>query len=142
MPIVTNLLLLLHFFGVAMAVGGGIALSQVGPKLIALAPNERGQLWPLEVFFSRLGALGLLILLVTGPLMVWLKFGGVSGFNSWFWAKMALVVVAAIGVGLHDWAGARFRRGDETASSLMFLAGRVAGASILLVMVCAVFAFN
>ena len=142
MSIIANLLLLLHFFGVAMAVGGGIALSQVGPKLIAMPPDERGQLWPLEVFFSRLGSFGLVMLLITGPLMVWLKFGGVGGFNAWFWAKMALVAVAAIGVGLHDWAGARFRRGNEGASSLMFIGGRVAGASMLLVMLCAVFAFN
>ncbi|MBI1360953.1 MAG: hypothetical protein GC155_11805 [Alphaproteobacteria bacterium] len=142
MHVVVNLLLWLHLVGVAMGVGGGIALSQTGPRLIAAAPENRADLWPLEKFFSRIGALGVAILLVTGPLMVWLKFGGVAGFNIWFWLKMGLVVVAVIGIGIHDMARARFERGENGAIPFMYLGGRLAGASMLLVMVCAVFAFN
>jgi len=142
MSIVINLLMWLHFIGVGLAVGGGIALSQIGPRLIAAPADQRGTWWPLETFFSRLGAGGLLVLLATGPLMAWLKFGGFSGFSHWFWAKMALVLVAICAIGLHEWAGARFKRGDEAASSLMVIAGRVAGGAIMLVILCAVFTFN
>jgi putative membrane protein len=80
-------LLWVHFIGVGMAMGGGIALSQVGPRLIAAPANERELLWCLEVFFSRIGAGGFAILLLTGPLMLWLKFGGPSGLTWWFSAK-------------------------------------------------------
>ena len=142
MHILTNLLLWLHFTGVGMAVGGGIALAQIGPRLVAAPADQRGQWWPLETFFSRIGAAGLIILLTSGPLMVWLKFGSPGGFTGWFWAKMMLVATAAFAVGLHEWAGARFKRGDQGAAPLMFLGGRLAGAAILLAMLSAVFAFN
>jgi putative membrane protein len=142
MHILVNLLMWLHFVGIGLAVGGGIALAQTGPKLVAAPLDRRTELWSFETFFSRLGAAGVLILLVTGPLMVWLKFGGPGGFTTWFWVKMAFVALAVIAVGLHEWAGARFKRGDETAIPLMFLSGRLAGAAILLAMLSAVFTFN
>jgi putative membrane protein len=138
----TNLLLWLHFIGIGMAVGGGIALSQTGPKLVAAPVDRRDELWRFETFFSRLGAAGIVILLITGPLMLWLKFGGPGGLSNWFWAKMALVTVAVVAVGLHEWAGARFKRGDKAAVPLMFIGGRLAGAAIVLAMLSAVFTFN
>ena len=55
---------------------------------------------------------------------------------------MALVGVALIGVGLHEWAGRRFRKGDKSVVPLMFIGGRVGGIGILLAMLCAVFTFN
>ena len=138
----TNFLLWLHFIGIGMAMGGGIALSQVGPRLIAAPANERELLWFLEVFFSRIGAGGLAILLLTGPLMLWLKFGGPSGLSWWFSAKMILVLVALTGVCVHEWAGRRFRKGDLGAVPAMFIGGRVAGIGIVSAMLCAVFTFN
>jgi len=138
----TTLLLWLHFIGVGMGMGGGIALSQVGPRLIAAPESERKLLWSLERFFSRIGAGGLAILLISGPLMLWLKFGGPSGLSWWFWAKMALVAVALIGVILHEWAAHRFRRGVVNAVPLMYLGGRMAGVGIVLAMLCAAFTFN
>ncbi|WP_372783292.1 hypothetical protein [Phenylobacterium sp.] len=142
MNTVINLLMCLHFVGIGMAVGGGIALSQVGPRLIEAPLDQRAIWWPLETFFSRIGPVGLGLLLFTGPLMVWLKFGGPGGFTGWFWAKMTFVALAVISIGLHEWARMRFQRGDERAVPLMFLGGRMAGAAILLVIFCAVFTFN
>jgi len=142
MDILTNLLLWLHFIGIGLAVGGGIALSRIGPKLIAAPASGRTELWGFETFFSRLGATGIVILVITGPLMLWLKFGGAAGLGPWFSAKMIFVAVAVVAVGLHEWAGARFRRGDEGAVWLMFTGGRLAGAAILLAMLSAVFAFH
>jgi putative membrane protein len=80
--------------------------------------------------------------LATGPLLVWLKFGGAGAFNHWFWAKMVLVAVATCSVGVHEWAVGRFKRSDESAGRLMLISGRLTGASMVLIMLCAVFAFN
>lgn len=142
MHIFINLLLWLHFIGIGMAVGGGIALAQTGPKLVAAPADRLEELWRTETFFSRLGAAGVTILLITGPLMLWLKFGGPGGLGAWFWTKMALVTVAVVTVGLHEWAGARFKRGDQAAVPLMVIGGRMAGAAIVLAMLSAVFTFN
>ena len=142
MDILVNILLWLHFMGLALGIGGGIALAFVGPRLIAATAGERDLLWTFEKFFGRVGGGGLIVLLITGPLMVWLKFGGTAGFTWWFSVKMVLVALAVIGVGTHQWAGARFHRGDASAVPLLFIGGRVAGASMVLAMLCAVFAFN
>lgn len=142
MDTVNYLLLWLHFIGMASALGAGIGLSQTGPRLVRAPPDQREVLWTLEKLFSRIGAVGLGILIVTGPLMVWLKFGGFEGFSWWFGLKMLFVVLAIVSVGTHEWAGRRFYRGDESAIPLMFVSGRIAGASIVLAMLCAVITFN
>jgi len=142
MHILINGLLWLHFIGIGLAVGGGIALSQIGPKLVAAPEEARTELWAFESFFGRLGAAGVAILVTTGPLMLWLKFGGAGGLSAWFWVKMTLVVIAVVGIALHEWGGARFKRGDQRAVPWMFTGGRLAGAAILLAMLSAVVTFN
>jgi hypothetical protein len=41
MPVIINLLIWLHLMGLAMGVGGGLALSQVGPRLVGAPPDQR-----------------------------------------------------------------------------------------------------
>ena len=125
-----------------MGMGGGIALSQVGPRLIAAPENQRQLLWVFETFFSRIGAAGLALLLVTGPLTLWLKYGGPAGLSGWFAAKMAFVLIALLGVLLHEWAGARFKNGDARFVRLMVIGGRAAGIGIVMAMLCATLTFN
>ena len=81
-------------------------------------------------------------MLTTGPLMLWLKFGGPGGLSWWFWAKMAFVIVALVGVVLHERSSSRFRTGEASAVPLMYLGGRMAGIGIVLAMLCAAFTFN
>lgn len=142
MDIVTNLLFWLHFIGLAMGLGGGIALGFVGPKLIVAEGRMLEEMWRFERFFGRVGSAGLAVLVITGPLMLWLKFGGPDGLTWWFWAKMVFVLIALTGVAAHQWAGSRFHRGDRSAIPLMFASGRIAGASMALAILCAVFTFN
>jgi hypothetical protein len=111
--VLISILLWLHFIGIGMGMGGGVALSQVGPRLIVAPADQRELLWSFEKFFSRIGAAGLVILLITGPSILWLKFGGPRGLTWWFSAKMVFVVVAIIGVGLHEWAACGFARATK-----------------------------
>jgi hypothetical protein len=139
MYVVGNLLFWAHFIGLGMALGCGIALSATGPKL---ATPERELIWPLFKFFSRIAGTGLVVLVITGLLMIWAKFGGTSAFNGWFWTKMSFVGVALAGMGLHEWARARFQKGDADAVGFMALGGRLAAVGMVAAIFCAVFAFN
>jgi uncharacterized membrane protein len=88
---------------------------------------------------SRIGLGGLII---TGPLLVWLKFGGTAGFTAWFWAKMILVVLLIIVI---VWAGMNAKRaegGDMAAAKRAPMIGGLAMLLLLGVVLCAVFAFN
>ena len=139
MSIAGNLLLWVHFIGIGFAIGCGIALTATGPKL---ATPEREQFWPLFKFLSRMAVTGVLILLVTGPLLIWLKFGGTNSFNGWFWAKMNFVGLAVVGAGVHEWARMRFGRGNAGMGPLMMIGGRLAAAGVLGAVFCAAFAFG
>ena len=55
---------------------------------------------------------------------------------------MFFVALAVIGVALHEAASRRFRRGAPGAVPMMFFAGRMAGLSIVIAMLCAAFTFN
>ena len=101
MDVFVNLLFWLHFIGLGMGVGGGVALSLTGPRLKTAIGNELELVWTMEVAFSRIATIGIAILLVTGPLMVWLKFGGFAGFSWWFGLKMGFVGLAVVGAALH-----------------------------------------
>lgn len=142
MPVLNDILLWLHLLGLAMGAGVGIAMSRVGPALIAGDPNERARLWPLEKFLARVITTGLVLLLVTGPLMLWLKFGGSAALGWPFMVKMFFVAATVVGVALGRWAGARFERGDEGAAKLMAVSGPLTGISALLAMLFAVITFN
>lgn len=125
-----------------MGVGVGIAMSRIGPGLLAAHPNERERLWPLQKFLARAITAGLIILLITGPLMLWLKFGGTAGLGWPFSVKMFFVAATVVFVVLGRWAGARLERGDESAAKLMSVSGPLTGISALLAMLFAVITFG
>jgi hypothetical protein len=142
MAVVVNLLLWAHFVALALGIGGGLAMSQVGPRLAAAAPDQRATWWPLATVFSHIATVGLVLLLITGPLILWLKFGGFGGLNAWFTLKMALVAVAVVTIGLSHWGLGRLRRGDEGGGRLMAITGPLTMLTVLGVVLSAVFAFN
>lgn len=135
-------LLWVHFVALAMGLGGGIAMSQVGPRLASAPPDQRELWWPLANVLTRIAVIGMGLLLISGPLLVWLKFNGGSGLGVWFAVKMGLVATAVALLGMTEWAKARFKRGDEAAARLMNRTGPLVGATVLGVIAAAVLAFH
>jgi hypothetical protein len=142
MNIVINLLFWLHLMALAMGLGGGIGMSQVGPRLVKATPEDREKLFPLASAYNRISTIGLVLLLVTGPAVLWLKFGGFQGMNHWFMLKMALVLVVIVAMGLAHAGLARLKRGDEKGGKLMMIAGPITALTTAGVVLAAVFAFN
>jgi len=139
---IVKLLLWAHLAALAAGIGGGLGMSQVGPRLVNGPADQRATWWPLAQAFRMLSNVGLVVMLVTGPLMIWLKYGGVSGLNVWFTAKMALIVVAIALVGASEVGLARLKRGDEAGGKLAMTAGPLIGVTFFVVILAAVFAFN
>ncbi len=115
--------------GAATVIGGPIVMS----RMAGATPDGRQMLGGIA---GRLGlnariALGVLVL--TGLLMVWVRYGGVDAMNAWFWVKMALVllIVLAMIVG----AAARGRISPKAL-------GWVTRLSFLGIVIAAVLAFN
>lgn len=142
MDIVNNLLFWLHLVSLALGGVGAFGIPVVGSMMPMASAETRPTLFKAAHGLSRVSRIGLAGLIITGPLLVWLKFGGTAGFTAWFWAKMILVVLLIIVI---VWAGMNAKRaegGDMAAAKRAPMIGGLAMLLLLGVVLCAVFAFN
>jgi hypothetical protein len=136
------ILLILHLLGLVAGFGGGIGLSQVAPRLANASETERPLLLTLERSFNRISLVGLALLLITGPLMLWQRFGGGAGLPFWFTLKMGAVGVAVVAMVVNQIAKRQFRAGSSGALKLMLITGPLTGISVLLAVIFAVLTFQ
>lgn len=142
MDVLIDILFWIHL--VALGLGGAAAfgLPVVGSKMMAATPETRPLLFSLLDGLSKVGRAGFGLLIITGPLLVWLKFGGVGGFNTWFWVKMVLVVLL-LGVVIYAGInGKKAEAGDRAAAMRAPKIGMTATALYVLVIGSAVLTFG
>ena len=142
MDIVINLLIWAHI----MAFVAGGANSVVGPVIAARLPgataDARDGYYAVMNRLAQVGKGAMGVLLVSGPLILWLKYGGVGGASIWFWIKMALIVVMLAAI---IYGGIQFKRaqsGDAAAGEQAAVAHKVTGLAFAGVILAAVFAFS
>lgn len=142
MDVVINLLIWIHI--VAFVAGG--SNSVVGPvissRLASASPEQRAGYFGVMDALAQVGKVAMVVSLVSGPILLFLKYGGLDGATIWFWLKMALIglMLAAIIYG-----GIQFKKsqsGDVEAASRAGVAHKVTGVAFLGVLLAAVFAFN
>ena len=141
MDIVINLLIWVHI----MAFVAGGANSVVGPVIAARLPgataDARDGYYAVMNRLTQVGKGAMGVLLVSGPLILWLKYGGVGGASIWFWIKMALIVVMLAAI---IYGGIQFKKaqaGDSAAGERAEVAHKVTGLAFAGVIMAAVFAF-
>ena len=139
---IVKLLLWAHLAALVVGMGGGLGMSQVRPRPAAAAPGERETWWPMARTFQMMSRIGLVVMLLTGPAMVSMKYGGMGGLNVWFTGKMALVALAVVLMAVTEIGMARLKRGDERGGRLAMTAGPLIGMTFFAVILAAVFAFN
>lgn len=142
MDIVIKIILLLHFIGLGMGVGSGMAMMRVMPQIGQSGAAERARLFSAARGIGLNGNVGLGLLWVTGILLVILGPGLAVFSNPWFVAKLVFVVILSAAMGMGGAAVRKFAAGDNAASVRAAMMGRVGGASSLLTILCAVFAFS
>ena len=136
-----DILLILHFLGL----GGGAASVIAGPLLrwqIAAVPGDAPALAKLQPIFSRVGQVGLAILLITGPWMLFTTHGGGAGLPWTFWVKLLCVVAVAAGVIMLDLSGRQARAGNTVARARLPMIGAITTVFLLLVIIFAVLTFH
>jgi putative membrane protein len=142
MDILINVLLWLHLLGLVMGGGALIGGAIVARLLPTATGDQRSGYFGLAGVLSSIGRAGLAVLIVTGPLMLWLKWGGHAPSDTWFMVKMVLVVIVIVGVVVNGLAFKRVRNGDATAAGLAMQSRVVTSVALALVVLAAVFAFN
>lgn len=138
---ISNLLLWLHILGFVAGGATAVTMPLLERQLAAAAPERRSELFALGNRMIQVGKVAMGVLLISGPLMWWLKWGFTIP-NHWFFAKMGLIVVMLICIVSSGMAFKKMQAGDMSVagrSAMLGLVTLVAGAGVLL---SAVLAFN
>lgn len=136
-----DILLILHLLGL----GAGASSVVAGPLLrrqIGAAPNDAPALAKLQPIFSRVGQIGLAILLVTGLWMLSTIYGGGAGLPWTFWVKLVFVGALTAGVVTLEVVGRQARAGSTWARARLPLIGAIMTLFLLLVIIFAVLTFH
>jgi uncharacterized membrane protein len=142
MDVLNDILFWIHLVGLGLGGAAAFGLPVVGSRMKTATAETRPLLFSLLEGLSKVGRVGFGLLIITGPLLVWLKFGGVGGFTVWFWVKMVLVLVL---LGLVIYAGINGKKaeaGDREAAMRAPKIGMVATATYVLVIGSAVLTFG
>ncbi|MEO8882118.1 MAG: hypothetical protein ABI377_01660 [Devosia sp.] len=142
MEILNNLLFWLHLTALAMGGAASFGMPVVGKQLAKATSETRPVLFAVAHGLSSVSRAGLAILIVTGPLLIWLKFGGMSGFTWWFSLKMVLVVLLLANVIYLGILMKRVEHGDASAAGMLPRLGTLGMVLLLGIVLSAVFAFN
>jgi hypothetical protein len=128
-----DFLLICHLLALAVGATTAIAMPIIGSRIAGATPEGRAMLGGISARLGLNSRIAVGVLVVSGGLMLWLRYGGVDGMNMWFWVKMSLVAVILLALIV----GA-VGRGRVSPAVL----GWVTRLSLLGVIVAAVLAFN
>lgn len=95
-----RILLFIHIGALLFAAATNLVMPALVPSMMALGAEGRARLGPLTRKLSINARLSLLVLVVTGALMVAIRYDAGLWANPWFAAKMACVGVIIVGLGL------------------------------------------
>ena len=104
-----ELMLVIHFIGLAMALGAGIANIFLGAVASKLEPAERGSFMSKIAILGRMGQIGLGLLLLSGFYLM-TPYWSMLGEMPWLKAKLGLVGLLLI---LISWVLITVRRAKK-----------------------------
>lgn len=135
MDLVFNLLLFGHLIGLMLVATAFFALLGTLPTAGG-APVERNR------YLNALGHGGIVLALITGPLMIWQRYGGFGGISPWFHVKMLFLLVLVAGIVMAAMSARRMRAGDPAAARRVRLGRIIASVGLVLTVFSAVMAFG
>ena len=134
MDIAFNLILFVHFVALVVGTATNVAMPIVSRQAAKAPPEARAGFGAIGRALSLNARVALALLVVSGIILLQLRYGGVTGMNAWFWAKMVLVgtVIILVVVGTVLGPGRLNPR----------LFGAITRLVLLGIILTAVFAFN
>jgi uncharacterized membrane protein len=129
-----QLLLIAHLLGLMLVAAAFLPLLGMMGQGGAAPQTNR--------LLTRFGHWGIVVLLVSGPILLFVRYGGFGGVSHWFWAKMALVLLLAAGVVTSAVSARKMRAGDATATRRVRIGRIIAVLSLIGIVIFAVLAFG
>lgn len=138
------LALILFFVHIVAFIAGGansVVMPIIGPRMATATPETRSVLIGIAETLAKVGKYAMIALLVTGILVLWLKWNWVVP-NAWFWVKMAGIVAMLVFISLNEINAKKARGGDMAAAANSKRFGQLTALAFAVVIAAAVFAFN
>lgn len=139
-----DLLLILHFIGLALAVGTGFAMMTLGMSTKDMTPADRGAFMRRASLVGVNGSIGLLLLIISG--VGFLMTSGVdlvmAAGGGMFHVKLTLVVILIAVFGYMQVLVRKFKSGDAAAAAKLPVVSKVMLMLGLAIVVTAVLAFH
>jgi len=142
MHVFIQILLILHFLGLAMGFSTSSARFVMFGLIAKAAPQEKAVLGQFPPVMSRVGEIGLALLWVTGLLLVWTQWGGFASLPWTFYVKLTAVVILTVTLWRIHTLIDKARAGDATAAARIPMFGRVAALMALVALIFAVLTFK
>jgi len=140
-----DLLLMLHFFGLAMGLSVGLS-NMVMMALISKASGpDQAVLSRFPPAMMRVGDIGITLLWLSGLGMLFTRYGGFSGISALGWTlhvKLTAVVILTGLIGYLHGTMRKARNGDKAAAAMLPKLGRVAFLMAVTAIVFAVLTFH
>jgi uncharacterized membrane protein len=142
MDITANLLFWIHLLSIAFAGAAVFGIPVVTSRLAGAPAESRPVLLGIVRQLSMLGRGALVVLIITGPIIAYVRYGGFSGFGAWFNVKMVLVVLLLIVMIASGLVGRRAQQGDAAAIGTAQMLSIASMVLLVLIILSAVFAFG
>ncbi|MEW6322570.1 MAG: hypothetical protein AB1635_15965 [Acidobacteriota bacterium] len=137
-----QVLLFLHFLGLALGLSASFANLVMGGLMAGATPSERAVLGRFPPTMSRLGRHGLELLWVSGLILVYTKWGGFAALTWHFHVKLTAVVLLTAAVIYMLRLQRAMAGGDQSAAPRLAQMGKVALALSLVAVAFAVLTFD
>jgi len=96
MDYVFDTLVALHLLSLGLAASSAIGAPIIMSRMRGATPEGAQMLRGISARLGLNARIALGVLIITGGLMVWERFGGFEGLGVWFQVKMALVAVVVV----------------------------------------------
>lgn len=137
-----DILIAIHIIGLMMGAGGGFGSMITMREAAKRPPEQAGVLKTLGPAMAQFSAVGLGLMWLSGLGLVFAKFGGFSALPLLFWAKMLFVSsLTLLAFAVHFTYG-QVKAGNVAAAARLPVLGPMSGASSLIAVIFAVFAFH
>lgn len=142
MEIVINLLIWAHILAFIAGGSNSVVGPVIGARMHGASPEVSAGYFAVMNRLGQIGKVAMIVLVVTGPLIMFFRYGGPGGANIWFWVKMALIVVMLASIIFGGIQSKKAQAGDAQAGTRAHAAHRVTGLAFVGVILAAVLAFN
>jgi len=142
MNIVNQVLLFLHFLGLALGFSVSFGNIVMGGIMSKATPPEKAVLSRFPPMMSPLGRIGLALLWFTGVILVYTRWNGFAAFPWQFYVKLAAVVLLTVTTEYIHRLERLVQKGNGSAGARIESLGKIATVLALLALAFAVLTFD